>query len=282
MDPRMSTGSALPLPTFLIIGAQKSATRWLRMHLGMHPEIFAPDSEPSFFSCDRCGSDPFERGLDWYRTNFEDWDGEPIVGEATPAYMMWREDPAETAARIDESLPGVRLMALLRNPVDRTYSAFIHHMRRGRIPADSDLLDRVRSVPPEDDELSLITGGWYAASLRPYIARFGERLRVFLHDDVVEKPESLYARALEHVGASPGFLPPELRRVRYSIKPPKTSLYADGRGGRRELTSTERTELYEYFRHDIGQLEGMLGRDLSAWRPSPRTLRGFLRRLAFP
>ncbi|MGH3087655.1 MAG: hypothetical protein ACRDSJ_10110 [Rubrobacteraceae bacterium] len=251
------------LPTFLIIGAQKSATRWLRAHLGEHPEVFTADTELSFFNGQR-----FEQGLDWYRTQFEGWNGEPIVGEATPAYMMWREGIAGTAARIDESLPGVRLMALLRNPVDRTYSAFVHHMRRGRIPADADLLGRIRSIPPERDELSLITGGWYAESLAPYFERFGERLRVFLHDDVAENPERLYEQALEHVGASPGFLPTELRRVRYSGRTPKTSSYAEDGGGRRELRSGEREEIYAYFSSDVQRLEEMLGRDLRSWRPS--------------
>ncbi len=255
----------MPLPTFLIIGAQKSATRWLRGHLGEHPRVFTADSELSFFNSHRF----FKEGLDWYRMNFQGWDGEPIVGEATPAYMMWNRKPARIAARIDETLPDVRLMALLRNPVDRTYSAFIHHMQRGRIPAGTDLLDRVRSRAPEDDKLALIAGGWYAASLRPYFAGFGERLRVFLHDDTVEDPEGLYARALEHIGAPPGFLPPGLRRVRNSGKPPTTSDYAKAGGGRRELTPEERTEIYEYFREDVEQLEEMIDQDLSAWRPSP-------------
>jgi hypothetical protein len=274
----MKAGSTFPLPTFLIIGAQKSATRWLRRQLGAHPRIFTAEGEPSFFSSDR-GSDSFERGLGWYRTNFEGWHGEPIVGEATPAYMMWHRDPARIAARIDESLPGVRLLALLRNPVDRTYSAFIHHMRRGRISAGADLLGRVRSVAPEHDELGLISNGWYAASLGPYFARFGERLKVFLHDDAVEKPEALYAEALKHVGASSEFLPPELRQVRNKGKPPATSSYADDTNYRRELTLTERAEIYEYFRHDVERLEEMLCRDLSTWRPPSRTLRGFLKRL---
>ena len=259
----------MPLPTFLIIGAQKSATRWLRTHLGEHPEVFTPDTEPSFFNY----NPRFEQGLDWYRTLFEGWDGEPIVGEATPAYMMWRGlmwrgDPARTADRIDESLPGVRLIALLRNPVDRAYSAFIHHMWRGRIPPDADLLERVRSVAPEHDKLGLIEGGWYAESLTPYFARFGERLRVFLHDDVVENPEQTYAHALEHIGASPGFVPPELERVLFSRKPSKNSAYHEDKGGRRKLTSAERAEIYAYFRRDVERLEEMLGRDLSAWRPS--------------
>lgn len=260
----MNAIDTLPLPTFLIIGAQKSATRWLRMHLGKHPEVFTVDAELTFFN----SSVRFEQGLDWYRTKFEGWAGEPIVGEATPAYMMWRANPARTAARIDESLPGVRLMALLRNPVDRTYSAFIHHMQRDRIPADADLLEWVRSVAPKHDKLGVIAGGWYAESLAPYFAKFGERLRVFLHDDVVERPEQTYAHALEHIGASPGFLPKELQRIRHSGKPPETSPYAEGGGGRRELTPEERAEIYAYFRRDVEWLEELLGRDLSFWRPS--------------
>ena len=260
----MSAIDTLPLPTFLVIGAQKSATRWLRMHLGKHPEVFTADTELAFFN----RSARFKQGLDWYRAKFEGWSGEPIVGEATPAYMMWREEPAKTAVRIDESLSGVKLMALLRNPVDRTYSAFIHHMMRDRIPVDANLLEWVRSVAPEHDKLGLIAGGWYAESLTPYFARFGERLRVFLHDDVAENPEKLYARALEHVGASPGFLPAELQRVRHSGKPPETSPYAEDGSGRRELTSEERAEIYAYFHRDVERLEVLLDRDLSAWRPS--------------
>ena len=255
---------APPLPTFLIIGAQKSATRWLRTNLGAHPQVFTADTESHFFSRSRY----FRLGLDYYRTHFEGWDGEPVVGEATPGYMMWIDDPPTMAARIDESLPNVRLLALLRIPVDRTYSAFIHHMRQGRIPADAGLLGWVRSVAPKDDPQGLIAGGWYAASLTPYFERFGERLQVFLHDDVVDHPKRVYSRALEHIGASPDFVPPELERVVFSNRPPKPSAYHEGKGGRRKLSSEERAELYEYFRHDIDHLEELLGRDLSIWRPS--------------
>jgi hypothetical protein len=54
----------------------------------------------------------------------------------------------------------------------------------------------------------------------------------------------------------------------FSNRPPKPSAYHEGKDGRRKLTSEERAELYEYFRRDIDQLEGLLGRDLSIWRPS--------------
>jgi hypothetical protein len=250
-----------PLPTFLIIGAQKSATRWLRINLGEHPQVFAADTELSFFNSDR-----FERGLEWYRGNFEEWRGEPVVGEATPGYMMWRQDPARIAARIDESLPGVKLIAILRNPVDRTYSAFIHHMRRGRIPVDADLLSWLRNVDPERDKLALISGGWYGASLAPYLDRFGERLKIFLNEEASGTPRRVYAEALDHIGASADFLPGGLERARHRAKPPEASRYTDASGYYRDLTPSERAEIYGYFREDLNRLEKLLDLDLSTWR----------------
>ena len=75
------------LPTFVIIGAQKCATRWLRMNLGKHPDIYTARSELAFWNTEK----RVERlGLDWYRHQFEGRKGEPIVGEATPGYMIWR------------------------------------------------------------------------------------------------------------------------------------------------------------------------------------------------
>lgn len=258
----MSHVETPPLPSFLIIGAQKSATRWLRRHLGEHPEIFTADRELRFFN-----GGLYEEGLDAYRKLFEGWGGEPIVGEATPSYMMWRESPARIASRVQEALPEVRLFALLRNPVDRTYSAFLHHMRAGRIPPETNLLEQLGSVPPEEDRLGLVAGSWYADSLAPYFERFGGRLEVFLHDDVLTSPEKVYARSIEHLGASPGFEPPDLARIRNSGKPPAESPYAGGEG-RRDLSTEERAVIFEYFRHDVGRLEEMLGQDLSPWRPA--------------
>lgn len=258
------TGGNFPLPTFLIIGAQKSGTVWLNTNLGMHPDVFTPKREVWFFNLDN----RFKRGLDWYRAQFEGWNGELIVGETTPGYMMWAQNTTKIATRIDTLLPGVRLIALLRNPIDRAYSAFFHHMSKGRIPTDADFLEYVRSVNHKEDRLGLVSGGWYAASLSPYIEQFGERLRVFLYDEIVDEPEKLYTRVLRHIGASNDFLPPELRRVRHKGSTPKGSNYADKSGGRRPLRPEERAEIYEYFRSDIERLEELLDRDLSAWRPA--------------
>ena len=249
------------MPTFLIIGAQKSATRWLRANLGQHPDIYAARRELEFF--DR----RFDSGLAAYSAGFEGWAGERIVGEATPGYMIWRNDCERTAGRIASTLPDVRLLAILRNPIDRAYSAFLHHMVRGRVPAGADLLETVRSTPPERDPLSLISGGWYGASLEPYVDRFGPALLVLLQDDLRDGSGSLYGRALEHVGADPTFVPTDIDTVRFSSEPqlPKDASMLDGTGRRRPLRRDERAVLYDYFAEDIARLERLLGLDLARW-----------------
>jgi hypothetical protein len=244
-----------PLPTFLIIGAQKSATRWLRTNLDEHPEVFTAPGEPGFFN----DEDRWKReGIDGYRSHFVGWSGEPNVGESTPGYMMWTQRPEVVAARIHRALPEVRLIALLRNPVDRARSAMLHHILKKRLPDDTDLLELIRRVPPEQDQLGLVSGGWYAASLAPYVELFGDRLLVLLHDDVLADPTGSFTRVISHLGATP-FTPPNLGRFRESqetLLPNVDSLGPD-----------TRRELHEYFRDDIAQLSEMLDRDLSLWDP---------------
>ena len=250
---------APPLPTFLIIGAQKSATRWLRLNLGLHPTVFTAGRELEFFN----NRDRYEDGgVTWYREQFEGWAGEPFVGEATPGYMFWRHHPEVVAERIHDTLPYARLIATLRNPIDRAQSAMVHHIEDGRLPSDSVLIDLVRATPPERDKLGIIAGGWYAASLEPFQQRFGDRLLVVLHDDVDDDPRGVYDAALRHIGATPDFVPPEFERVRFSHQQ-----RASTDPGRRPLTLEERRELWEFFAADVGKLEQSIGRDLSLWDP---------------
>ena len=255
------TATLAPLPTFLIIGAQKSATRWLRTNLGEHPDVFAAERELRFFHAPQKFA---ERGTDWYRAQFEGWTGESIVGEATPGYMMWRHVPDEVAARIHGVVPAVRLIALLRNPVDRALSGMVHHIKFERLPARSNLLELARRGDPASDPLGLVAGGWYARSLAPYRQRFGDQLLVLLHDDIADDPRAVYVAALRHVGASDDFLPEELAQVRYS---------ASGSGGTDRpgprVSAHDRRALYdEFFRDDVRELEAMFGLDLSRWEPA--------------
>ena len=243
-----------PLPTFVIIGAQKSATRWLRHNLGLHPEIFTARQELKFFNHPKRYA---ALKSDWYRAQFAGWEDEPITGESTPGYLMFGHQPAEVAHRIQATVPDAQLIALLRNPVDRANSALVHHIRAERIHPRTRLLDWARSQPPESDWMGLITGGWYAASLEPYLRSFGDQLLVVLHDDVQANPHRAYADVLDHVGAAADFVPPALAELYASNQKDAPS----------RISAEERLALFEFFRDDVSRLERMLGRDLSIWRP---------------
>ena len=74
--------SKAPLPTFLIIGAQKSGTRWLRINAGCHPNVYtAPDETRFFHSPARFQS----LGVEWYRAQFSGWAGEPAERRPPPS-----------------------------------------------------------------------------------------------------------------------------------------------------------------------------------------------------
>ena len=143
-----------------------------------------------------------------------------------------------------EVLPDAAPIAVLRNPIDRAFSAVIHHIRKGRLPPDADLMSLARAPRDPDDRLSLITGGWYAASLEPYSRRYGDRLLVVLHDDVVADPRATYARVLSHLGADPSFAPADLDAVRFTNQGdgvPRASHHPSPRRSAGSCTSTSPT-----------------------------------------
>lgn len=248
-----------PLPTFIVVGAQKSGTRWLRHNLGLHPQVFTVARELEFFNHN------FDRGSAWYRARFEGWAGEPHRGEATPGYMFLNERPYLQAGRIDGLLPAAKVFAVLRNPVDRTYSAYVHHQVRDRIPHDRSLLQHLEDVEDREDPLGLVTGSWYAASLRPYVERFGGRIQVLLQEDVRERPEATYHAATAHLGLDDGFVPRELARVRFSNTVPTDSVARQG-SARRTLTPGERVAVADRCLADVADLRRLLpDLDLSAW-----------------
>jgi hypothetical protein len=251
----------LPLPTFLIIGAQKSATRWLRINLGAHPDVFTVPHEVMYFNNRRrCR----KLGTEWYRAQFAGWEGQPAVGEATPSYMMWIHEPARIVRRITKVVPDARLLAVLRNPVDRARSAMLHHIKKERLAPSSDLLTLLRERPPETDRLGLVSGGWYARSLEPFVDRFGDQLLVLFHDDVSARPRDVYRDALRHIGVGDDFVPDALGEVVFSNRGPEDD----------PLGLEERRELYEFFRADVERLEQLLGRDLSMWDPDQALTHG--------
>ncbi len=202
-----------PPPTFLIVGAERSATRWLRFNLDRHPEILAPPVDIGFFS-DLAAMQA--RGRRWYQGQFDSWNGEPVLGEASVGYLKPGNRVADVVDRIHHQVPEVRIVALIRDPVDRLESAVRAYVKRGRLPADVDVYDLIRSNEPTVARLELIGAGLYAAALYPYLRIFRDQVLVIDYADVVTQPDKVYESVLRHLGASVDLAPGDVDRVLFS------------------------------------------------------------------
>ena len=204
-----------PLPDFLVIGAQKAGTTALYAYLRWHPGITGPSwKEVSFF--DR----HWWRGEAWYRGQFPLRAGERLVGEASPSYLFHPLAPERARSLV----PDAKLVALLRNPVDRAYSQYQHEVALGREPLSfEDALaaedDRVAGEVERliEDPRAFSRGWWdhtyaargrYAEQLERWLAVFPrEQLLVVPTEELGEKPAETYAAILAFLGAGPYELP---------------------------------------------------------------------------
>ena len=116
------------LPNFIIAGPPKSGTTSLQLYLNRHPDIFC-FGEIHYFS------DNYKKGIKWYESHFEKWNEEKAVGEKSPSYFY----DSNTPVRIKKDIADVKLIFILRNPVDRAHSHFWHEVRKGR---EENVLDK--------------------------------------------------------------------------------------------------------------------------------------------
>ena len=115
------------LPEFLIIGAQKSGTTSLYNYLTQHPMVgTAFEKEVRYFN------NHFDKGLNWYKAHFplRIRSSQFMTGEGEPSYLPHPVAPQ----RVYELVPQVKLIVMLRNPVDRAFSHYQHRFIRDREP----------------------------------------------------------------------------------------------------------------------------------------------------
>lgn len=208
------------LPNFVVIGAQKSASTFLHRCLNDHPDVFLPPGETPFFE-----SPDFETSsvLDLERL-FEGCT-EKKLGIKRPNYLGKPEVPP----RIARTLPSAKLLAVLRNPVDRAISAYYHRIRSGFLPpVDIEIgMPNVILDPSFSDAFprtpEIIEFGRYHKYLKLYHDfKVAGRLHVTLHDDVEIRPLDCVQKAYRFLGVTSGFVPPSLHQrpqaVVYSLK----------------------------------------------------------------
>jgi hypothetical protein len=249
-----ATAGARPLPDFLILGAQKAGTTALYSYLRRHPEITGPAfKEVSFF--DR----HYARGERWYRAHFP-IRRSGIVGEASPSYLFHPLAPE----RIAGMLPDVRLIAILRNPVDRAFSHYQHEVAFGRerLSFENALVHENERMDGELERMladpayfsyawwnyTYLARGRYAEQLERWFAAFPrERLLVLFSDELADDTAGTYRRVLGFLGVDERGLDsyPRIFERQYG-----------------ELDSAVRGRLDDQFAEPNRRLAELLGRDL--------------------
>jgi hypothetical protein len=154
---------------FLIVGAQKSGSTSLRAFLGeQEKDIFILNRELHFWN--RKGQYQDGAGLNGYLENFAEAKPNQIKGEKSPSYLVSKEAPE----RIHKHFPEVKIIAILRNPIERAYSAYWHGRRVGAIETSTTFGEAVRNYKVNQGKPygDVITAGFYSEQIARYLNFF--------------------------------------------------------------------------------------------------------------
>lgn len=205
---------------FLVVGAQKSGTTTAYHLLRSHPDLFLPQAkEVAFFSSE--GKEKYHLGTDWYLQEYFDF-AKPnqLIGEASPQYMSC----LYAAQRIAKHNPKMRIVVLLRNPIDRAYSAYRMLIKMGlethsfsevvQSTTDCNKLlapDEYLQSKGGDNSSYYYRMGMYANLLRPYLELFGkDQVHIEFMETLHREPAIVMSRIYKFIGADATFISPSI------------------------------------------------------------------------
>jgi len=245
---RLETAHLRQPPTFMIIGTQKGGTTSLHHYLDKHHDVtMAFKKEVHFF-------DSFYfKGTDWYLAHFPLRDEAAQTGEASPTYLFHPETPR----RVHDAFPQVKLIALLRNPVDRAYSHHQMEFRRGNDPL---LFEEAIAQEPErlrDSNPDLAGGNWrrfsylsrgmYAEQLARWLELFPREQFLFIKsEEFFREPGRLFDQVLRFLELPSRSLPKYRSHNSHPYDP---------------IRPETRARLARYYEPYNRQLYELLGRD---------------------
>ncbi len=282
-------------PAFFIIGAQKAGTTWLWNMLDQHPGTSLPTpKELHYFG----SAELYSKGDDWYLDYFKDLDPGKLTGEASTTYFYdrvpyWHNSSSQI--EFDESLPTIpelisekfpeaRFIVVLRDPVRRAVSAYLHWMKKG---SASPLLG-LRKVATEMPKMRILEYGLYARYLNTWLKHIpSDRLRTIIFEDQIRKNRGqTLADIYNYLGLDPDFRPeqPDKRvhkswgwtRIMFNYYAGRFSRSTVGLKTGRLLDRFDfmagaaiKKEDIEFLRSvylpERAELERISGRDLSCW-----------------
>jgi hypothetical protein len=296
------------MPNFVLFGTAKAGTTSVYKYLEQHPDIYMSSAkEPGFFAFE--GEKPIFNGrgaqkwvdrsivtdLESYQALFTGYAGQKAIGEASPYYIYY----PLAAERMHHYVPDIKLIAILRNPVDRAFSNYLMTIRDRAEP----LKDFQAALAAELDRIKDNWGpkwhyknqGFYYQQLQPYYEKFDpKQIKIYLYEDFIAKPIELVQNSFEFLEVDPTFVPNMEEKYNVSQIPRNQALHKFLNKPNRikslikpflplkfrqnlqqqakqkilfkpELKPSIRSQLIREYREDILKLQDLIQQDLSLW-----------------
>ena len=283
-------------PDFFLVGAAKAGTTSIFKYLVQHPSVFIPDiKEPHYFSEFPQLRAPRLENEEAYLALFEGCPSGSVAGDASTSYIY----SPHAARRIHDLNPDARILMVLRNPVDRAYSFYWHNRRE--FAEDQSFEEALEAEPTRiaagtPFRYHYTASGMYFEQVRRYVDLFGPgAILLHLFEDLENDPAGLCRSMFGFLGVDPDYPvetghifnpggPNRSRLIGWLLSPdlpgrkliraalPRASRKLKQRIMARNVASpppmnpATRARLGMLFLQDIERLEGLIGRDLAAWK----------------
>jgi len=248
-------------PRFLIIGSQRCGTTSLYNYLIQHPNVTsASKKEIHYFDTN------YDKGNNWYKKHFTITEGskrkeELITGEATPYYIFHPHAPY----RVRKTLPGVKLIVMLRDPVERAFSHYKHHVKlkvehlrfEEAIRVESERITDEWGKTLQDKSydsyalqmFSYLARGIYVDQLKRWFGHFPRKQFLVLQsEDFFDNPEKIFLQVLHFLGL------PDHKLTAYK---------KFNANGSESIPNGIRQDLIDYFKPHNERLYKLIGRKFS-------------------
>lgn len=294
------------LPEFLIVGAAKSGTTSLYNYLKVHPDIYLPEAKEPRFLTSQFVKLPFKspdaayfeqefvKTFDQYKKLFSETNEGAIIGEASPDTLYYYENSIKI---IKKYLGAPKIIIILRNPIERAYSAYTYLVRDNR-----ETLTFRTALGMESERIKenwefmwlLKDVGLYYNQVKAFKENF-KNVRIYLSEDLKSDPQGLLKDIFEFLGADSDFIPDNLKVIYNVSGVPKNKLLHKFLHDKLIIKSLikpfipfllrekivknlknknlikiamkdeDKNYLREFYREDIKKLENLIDRDLSHW-----------------
>jgi hypothetical protein len=296
------------MPDFYVVGAGRAGTTSLSHYLAQHPGLFVPAGAKScsfFYARDLTGSPLsgnesaipawFIRDEARYRGLYATAAANTVRGDVSPVYLA----STRVAGRIAAVRPDAKIIAIMRNPVDRVYSRYVGRRRDGleMTATFEELVDReIRTTLVRDDaHAAYLAGGMISHYLKTYLDVFpADNIQIHFYEDFARDTRAVVASICRFLGVDDGFgfdldriynssggrirnaavgglwaasLPLRQRLRPWLPKAVRDAVFrkVTAKSEKVPLRSETRSRLQDIYRDDILELQQLTGRDLSSW-----------------